>query len=348
MNDEPPRLLAGFESAGRIVLGNGPVFRMVARCAFDALVCLGGIDTMAVPYRHITQQGAVLGALGRVALAAASQSFRSLQKTDLTMPGPRFEQVVEARSDALVDDFIRWSGGDPKAWQGKVPPTLFPRWAFPLLGQTLTEIPYPLTKVLNGGCQVWCHEPIPRGQDLHLSAYLSDIDDNGSRVILTQHLTTSSLDGRKLLTANVQMVIPASAKSRPKGQRKTSICVPIGAKPISDWRIPPNAGLSFACLTGDFNPIHWLGPYAKLAGFGRTILHGFGSLAGTMERIRRIRWAGATDMPAYFDVRFTRPLKVPAKVTIFLDGDAFFLGQSPGGRAYLQGHLKQREGVTNV
>ena len=67
-----------------------------------------------------------------------------------------------------------------------------------------------------------------------------------------------------------------------------------------------------------------------------------------MERIRRIKWAGATDMPAYFDVRFTRPLKLPTKVTVFLDGDAFFLGHSRGGRAYLQGHLSQPEGVTDV
>ena len=173
---------------------------------------------MAVQYRHITQQGAVLGALGRVALAAVSQSLGSSNSTVLATPGPRFEQVVEARSDALVDDFIRWSGGDPKAWRGHVPPTLFPQWAFPLLGRTLTNIPYPLTKVLNGGCQVWCHQPIPRGQDLHLSAYLRDVDDNGSRVILTQHLTTSDLDGRKLLTANVQMVIPTPAKVGRRGK----------------------------------------------------------------------------------------------------------------------------------
>ena len=78
---------------------------------------------MAVQYRHITQQGAVLGALGRVALAAVSQSLGSSNSTVLATPGPRFERLSGAL-DALVDDFIRWSGGDPKAWRGHVPHAL--------------------------------------------------------------------------------------------------------------------------------------------------------------------------------------------------------------------------------
>ena len=117
----------------------------------------------------------------------------------------------------------------------------------------------------------------------------------------------------------------------------TPTVVSVDARPIGDWKIPANAGLSFACLTGDFNPIHWLAPYAKVAGFGRTILHGFGTLAGALERIRKNAWAGDTQLPEVLDVRFTRPLKLPATVRIFIDGHDFYVGQAPGGLALLKG-----------
>ncbi|MEE2758181.1 MAG: MaoC/PaaZ C-terminal domain-containing protein [Myxococcota bacterium] len=293
---------------------------------------------MSVPYRHIAHQGPVLGTLGRIAITAATQRFRTTSEASPELPGPKIRQIVSPRSDALIDDFIRWSGGDVRAWKGFVPPALFPQWGFPLLGQTLTSITYPLAKVLNGGCRVVSHRPIPRGMDLHLEAFLSEIDDNGRRAILTQRLMTSSPDGELLSSADVQMVIPL-APSKSKTPR-TPVVVPLNAKPISDWRIPADAGLSFACLTGDFNPIHWLTPYAKIAGFGKRILHGFGSLTGAIERIRRSQWGGDIHRPGAFEVRFTRPLKVPNKVCIYTCADDFYVGHAPGSRAYLKGHFE--------
>jgi hypothetical protein len=297
---------------------------------------------MGVPYRHIANQGPVITTMGRIAVAAIRQQLKGDEAKAQALPGPTFESVVKARPDQLVDDFIRWSGGDVRAWRGYVPPTLFPQWGFPLLGRTLTEINYPLAKVLNGGCRIEVHRPIPRGIDLHLKAHLAEIDDNGNRAILTQKLVTSSAEGEVLCVAHVQMIIPLKSGSAGGSKtRKSPILVPLSARPVADWRIPADAGLSFACLTGDFNPIHWLAPYAKLAGFGKRILHGFGSLAGSMERIRRVCWAGDPHMPGTIDVRFTRPLKVPTQVRVFMDGQDFYLGHAAGGRAYLKGSVGQ-------
>ena len=292
---------------------------------------------MSVPYRHIAHQGPVLSTLGRIAVTAATQRFRSKSTDPTHLPGPTIKQIVPPRPDALIDDFIRWSGGDVRAWRGFVPPALFPQWGFPLLGQTLTSINYPLAKVLNGGCKVVSHQPIPRGIELHLDAFLSAIDDNGSRAILTQRLITSDPAGTALCTADVQMVIPLGGSKNKSKKTRRPVVVPLSAKPIADWRIPADSGLSFACLTGDFNPIHWLTPYAKIAGFGKRILHGFGSLTGALERIRRCRWGGDIHKPGSFEVRFTRPLKVPNRVCIYTCGDDFYVGHAPGSRAYLKG-----------
>ncbi len=85
-----------------------------------------------------------------------------------------------------------------------------------------------------------------------------------------------------------------------------------------------------------------------MVGFGRTILHGFGSLSGAVERIRKTQWAGDIHQPGGLEVRFTRPLKLPAKVKVYVHEDAFYIGHAPGGRAYLEGkifdHIASEEG----
>ena len=293
---------------------------------------------MSVPYRHIRHQGAVLAALGRVAVAAVTQKIGDAESPVTEFPGPSITAVVPARSNELIDDFIRWSGGQVSAWKTAVPPTMFPQWGFPLLGDALQGVDYPLAKVLNGGCRIENYAPIPRDTPLHLSGCIENIDDDGRRAILNQKLTTHAPNGDLLQIARVYGVVPLGGP-RPDGgkKKKAPVVVPVGARPVADWNIAGDSGLSFACLTGDFNPIHWLAPYAKVAGFGRRILHGFGTLAGSLERIRRAAWAGDTSLPPVVDVRFTRPLKLPARVRIYLHNDEFYVGEAPGGRAYLQG-----------
>ncbi len=293
---------------------------------------------MRVPYEHIRHQGPVLAALGRVAVAALSQGQTTGSPT--VDPSGEVSSVVPPRSNALIDDYIRWSGGQISAWRTTVPPSLFPQWGFPLMAETLRDIDYPLAKVLNGGCRIESYAPIPRDVDLHLSACLDGIDDNGRRAVLNQKLVTRGADGTIFQIARVYGIIPLGGQTKQQKTRKQPAVVPVDARAVGDWKIGKNAGLSFACLTGDFNPLHWLVPYARIAGFNRTILHGFGTLSGALERIRRTVWMGDINHPPVVDVKFTRPLRMPSTVKIFIHGDEFFVGHAPGGRAYLVGRFE--------
>lgn len=292
---------------------------------------------MRVPFSHIRHQGPVLGALGRTVVNAALQRFGVGGDGLGTLPGPIHTAVVDPIAPQLVKDFVRWSGGETSVWRHQVPPTLFPHWAFPVFSQCLKGIDYPIAKALNGGCRLEIKAPIPMGIPLHLAARLERIDDDGRRAVLHQRCVTSTEAGEELLVAHLQAIVPLGGGEGGKRKKKKPIVVPEDARAVGDWRIPDSAGLEFACLTGDFNPIHWLGPYAKMAGFGSVILHGFGTLAGATERLRRTLWAGATDLPATLEVRFTRPLRLPAQVKVFVDGERFYVGRSPGARAYLTG-----------
>lgn len=298
---------------------------------------------MTAPYKHIINQGPTLAALGSVFVRGLSQQL-GLEKSagrgpDLELPGPEFTDIVPPRPRALVRDYVRNVGGDPGAYKRHLPPHLCNQWFFPIAGRTLRTIDYPLFKLVNGGCRLELNGPLPTGEPLRVAARLESIDDNGRRAILTQRVATGTSEKPELVIAKVTTLIPLGGRGggEKKGgkEKKKPARVSVGAKELAYWRIPADAGLAFALLTGDFNPVHWLRPYAKLFGHRGTILHGFATLARAIEGLNRGLFAGDTQRLAWIDGRFTRPLLLPAKVGLYVDGDRVFVGDGPGGPAYL-------------
>src|SRR5688572_30229528 len=98
---------------------------------------------MGVPSRHILSQGPVLAALGRTLAGAVQQRMRASAAVG-HMPGPELSAQHAPLPRALIDDYVRYLGGDPRAYRGRVPPHLFPQWCLPVLARTLEGLPYPL------------------------------------------------------------------------------------------------------------------------------------------------------------------------------------------------------------
>src|SRR5262245_36381134 len=109
---------------------------------------------MALPTKHVLHQGRVVASLGGTAMQALMQRFGRGPKTTLHVPSGEIVETLPPRPPDLVRDYIRHVGGDPAAYKGVVPPHLFPQWGFPLAAKTLRGIPYPMLKVLNGGCRL--------------------------------------------------------------------------------------------------------------------------------------------------------------------------------------------------
>lgn len=295
---------------------------------------------MALPLQHVRHQGRVVAALGRGALTMLEQRVRGPAAADTVAPGPLLTETVPPRDAAMVRDYVRWAGGDPGAYKGRVPPHLFPQWTFPLQGRTLEGLPYPLARVLNGGCNLEIKGDVPLGRPLEVSGRLESIDDDGRRAVLRQRVTTK-VDGVEVLAVEFFPIVPLK---REKGaKKKAPALVPRDAREIGWWRLPADAGLAFACLTGDFNPVHWVPAYARAAGFRNTILHGFATMARAIESLNRVRFAGDTRRLSRIDVRFTKPLVLPARVGCYVRDDAVFVGDAPGAPAYLTGTFRTRD-----
>src|SRR5919109_1423678 len=102
---------------------------------------------MGLPLRQIFRQRPVLTALGEAVAAAVTTRFRAPAAPP--QAGAEASVTIVAPPRDLVEDFVRRCGGDPAAWQGSVPPHLFPQWGFPLAAKVLRGLPYPLWRVLH-------------------------------------------------------------------------------------------------------------------------------------------------------------------------------------------------------
>lgn len=305
---------------------------------------------MPVRNKHVLAQGNVLKVLAGTAVAAVKQQMgRAPTSGPLPpLPGPVVTDTIAPRPADLLKDYVRHVGGDPSAYKGRVPPHFFPQWGFPLAAQTLVGIPYPMFKVLNGGCRLEMNAPLPAGEPLRARAWLQGIDDNGRRAVLHQMVVTETEEHPEALVAHLYAIVPLGGggkdkpNGKPKSEKKEPARVPAHATELARWKLRLDAGLDFAKLTGDFNPVHWVTPYARAFGFRNRILHGFSTMARAIEGLNRNLFAGSIKGLRTFDCKFTRPLVLPAKVGLYIhDGEdgtqQVFVGDAPGGPAYLVG-----------
>jgi hypothetical protein len=294
---------------------------------------------MAVPARYILHQGPVLRALGSGALSMLRQRFGEVPSGPVVTPGPEITAVVGPRPRDLVRDYIRHVGGDPAAYRGVLPPHLFPQWGFGLASRTLEGLPYPIARVLNGGCRVEVNDVLPADAPLTVTARLEGVDDDGRRAVLETRIVTSAPDHPDAVVAHMFAIVPLeNGKGTSKSADKPR--VPDEARELARFRLRANAGLEFAKLTGDFNPVHWSPPYARAFGFRNVILHGFSTMARAWEGLVRNAHAGDARAIRTFDCRFTRPLVLPAAVGLYLQRDQVYVGDAPSGPAYLVGTVR--------
>ncbi|AWV91226.1 MaoC/PaaZ C-terminal domain-containing protein [Bradymonas sediminis] len=298
---------------------------------------------MAVPNRYIWHQAPVIAGLLKTAARALKQrlpgsDFRAGQNPPL-LPGPVLRHTVKALPSEVVASYIAHMGADGADYRRILPPHLLPQWALPLAMETLAEIPYPLMRIVNGGCRLEINAALPANKPLDVSAQLLDIDDNGRRAVMHTKVVTGTATAPEALVGHFYWIV-AGAKSSGDTRPTQKQSIPDQARELERWYLPKDSGLNFARLTGDFNPIHWLAPHARAFGFDNVILHGFEAQGRAFEALSR-ELAKTNERLAVLDLRFTRPLTLPAEVGLYIDSDSVYLGRAPGARAYLVGTFER-------
>lgn len=278
--------------------------------------------------------------LAETAMSALWQRVPGRRAPDAPLvPGPEIRRILPPRPEALIRDYARHVGADPERYARTLPPHLFPQWSFGLAGKALRGLPYPLARALNAGFRLEIHRPMPAAEPIDVSVRLESIDESERRVKLRQRIRSGTASAPNAQIGYLDVVIPRSrGPSGGGGTKREPALVPEDAEELGRWPLSARAGLSFAQLTGDFNPVHWLRPYARAFGFQSTILHGFSTGARAMEALARARAGGDVHGVPVFEAAFTRPLVLPAAVGVYEGGELdVYVGDRPGERAYLVG-----------
>ncbi len=294
---------------------------------------------MSVPISFVRHQLPMIAAIGKSAAGALRQRIQPVRNTP-ELPGPLLSERLPPRDPRLVEAFLAHLGSRPGTWDGALPPHFFPQWAFALLSRGLDGLPYSPLSMLNGGCHLVVNRAMPMGEAIDVEVQLTQIKDDGRLAVMTERCVTGTATAPAALEIEFHPVARLGGKSRGKGDAKPKDkpVVPGGATEIGRWSLGPRAGLDFALLTGDFNPIHWIPAAARAAGFKSTILHGFSSMCRAVEALVDGDGARLGEL----DVRFVKPLVLPAEVGAFVDGDAIFVAERPGAEPYMTGHFALR------
>ncbi|MYN17779.1 hypothetical protein GTP81_13535 [Rugamonas sp. FT107W] len=296
----------------------------------------------AVPYSLLRHQGAMLRASARMLLQAAGRvllpprqeaanrmpplpgtSAHGASAPGTSAPGTSahgastpgtpahgtqrpaiapIERRIDAPPEQLVGHYIRWCGAAGR-YDGELPPHMVSQWSLPLVSALLMQLPYRLTGIINQGVSMTVRGPLPRATPLVLRASVEQVThaDGWARIVVAvvtgTALQACLVETRLHLRVRLSGVRGAGAgPARPPDPEWRT---------AGTWRAEASDGLRFALLTGDFNPIHWCGPLARRSLFGGLVLHGFGSLARSVETL-------APGSYTELDVRFLRPVALPS------------------------------------
>ena len=212
-------------------------------------------------------------------------------------------------------------------------PVTYPHMAaFPLQMAMMTDdkFPYPAIGLVHIQNRIVQHRPIGVAETYDLSVrctpvsphpkgkqftFISEVSVDGDVVWedFSTYLRRGGGGGGDAATKN------GTGVSKGEGESKAD--KPDDGLPVAaEWRLPSNLGRHYGSVSGDRNPIHMFGLTAKAFGFPRAIAHGMWTKARCMAALD----AHALLPDAYaVDVRFQRPILLPAKVNFCLSvGDA--------------------------
>ncbi len=252
-----------------------------------------------VPLTLALQQAPMLRLLGRIALSTVLPARGPARNPDAFAPA---YVEIPAPSSKLVSCYTAWCGAGDR-YRNALPPHMFSQWALPVAAEIIGQSRYRIAGIINQGVTMRVNGELPRGIPLLVSAKLASLEEKDGRARLSVELSNGTVQQPDAVIGTLHTTFILS-KQKKEGTKKE------GAQPrwstVGTWRAAPDDGLNFALLTGDFNPIHWIGIAGKLSPFGRKVLHGFGMFVRSYEVL-------ADKGPVKeIDVRFLKPVPLPS------------------------------------
>jgi MaoC like domain len=235
---------------------------------------------------------------------------------------PRITGPVPQFKERQVIDYITRTGGDPDLYRDPdgnllVPHTFFATWGLAEFAKALlaAHLPLNFTRLVHATSRVRIHRMQKVSEPARFTATVETVVRTGKRVRIEQQLATMTADAQPLAEYTLAIVLPDRRAGREPGNKRQ--IVPMDTSLIAAIQLPPNEGWRYARLSGDFNPVHWASPFAKLVGLERPVAHGFDLMARTCHAAVAHLADGDARKLTKIDIAFRKPVVLPAEVHLF-------------------------------
>lgn len=149
--------------------------------------------------------------------------------------------------------------------------------------------------------------PVKRGLEFELLTHISCgthvLWEERTTVLVPQHMKRTSHTKKNSYGQN-------DSTQTYDSKNVENVCPKTTRSVILD--VPVQQGRKFACVSGDFNPIHLHTMSAKLFGFKRAIAHGVWTLGRTLGEIHD----DLMEPPYIIENRFLRPVYLPSSILL--------------------------------
>jgi acyl dehydratase len=200
------------------------------------------------------------------------------------------------------------------ALRDTLPPTYPHVLAFGLHMEAMTDgsFPFPVIGMVHLTNRITQYRPVAAGETLDVVVRTAEGGPHpkGTLVALTTEVRVADE-----LVWESESVNLARGKGTEGGTKPPKPPTPPRE---AQWSVPGDIGRRYADVSGDRNPIHMHDLSAKLFGFKRAIAHGMWTKARALAALD-----GRLAPSFTVDVRFEKPLFIPARV-VFATGDGMF------------------------
>ena len=223
-------------------------------------------------------------------------------------------------------------------------PLLYPHTiGFPLLMAVLTQpaFPLPIWRMLQIRNCILQHAPLPRDAAHDFAVRIA-----GYRVLekgMEFDLHTTVQGGDAVLWESLNTFYARGRFGAPTAGAVVPEAPKVGSGDTTGWRMPAGGGWGYGSLSGDYNPLHLWGGYARKHGFARAFFHPPRVLGECLAKLPQ----AASGLPLRLDAWLKGPVFYAAPVKMHIEAEAggarFALHVSEDERPAIVGRLR---GVT--
>jgi acyl dehydratase len=287
--------------------------------------------------RTLAAPPSLLGAYARAGLGAlpvVGKSGGEVPDLELALGGVDVDRTHLARYARVCGFGLR----------EELPPTYPHILAFPLHMALMTDgsFPFGVIGMVHVTNRITQHRPVRTSETLDLRVRATEGEHPKGRLVL---MTTEARVGDELVwdsesgflrrgspktTSPKKGSDPSAGSDAYKREREAAAEPPAEAH----WKVPGDVGRRYADVSGDRNPIHLHDLSARLFGFKRAIAHGMWTKARALAALQ-----GRVASSFTVDVRFGKPLFIPAKVVFATEDGVFAVRDATSGTVHLHGKV---------